>query len=183
MIALDILVRPSRAWERLRAGDPDWRASILRHALPLSLLPALAWPSEQAAPLRFGVVGTAVLILTSVLLLALSFYALAPAFGATRHWGRSVAVAAYASTPAMLRPAPRRPRPQRPGGGGTAPFVCSLLSRAATGARLPGARCGHVCRDGMRPHRLQQRGRGWIVRCGRIDLADRGKLPVSRRER
>jgi len=109
--ALAVTFRPAAAWDALRAADPGWGATLARHVLPLSLLPAVAWPLGQAAsgrlPLTFGGLGasflaTLALAVASVLVLAAGFFALSPAFAAPRHWGRSMAVAAYAATPVLL---------------------------------------------------------------------------------
>ncbi len=85
------------------------------YALPLALVPALGWPAAQMAsdspppgwdvsPARFAEAFaiTLTLSLATVALLAFAFYALAPVFYVRRHWSRSMAVAAYASTPAMV---------------------------------------------------------------------------------
>ena len=78
--------------------------------LPLALLPALAWPVGQAASgdlawspqaLAASFVTTLASSLATVLLLAAAFYLLAPFFDASRHWSRSVGVAAYAATPVL----------------------------------------------------------------------------------
>jgi hypothetical protein len=60
--------------------------------LPLALLCALPWPSAQ----------TVLLAIAAVLVLALGFFALAPWFDVRRSWDRSMAVAAYASTPVLV---------------------------------------------------------------------------------
>lgn len=103
--------RPGAAWEAVRAADPSWTASVLRHALPLSLLPALAWPLGRAAsgelPWAAGAVtasflSTVVFSLAAILVFAVAFYLLCPFFDVPRAWRRSVAVAAFASTPVLL---------------------------------------------------------------------------------
>jgi len=109
--AIDITFRPDGAWRALRAADPSWIASLLRHALPLSLLPALAWPLGQAwsgelpwvpAAVVASLVSSVLLIFASILVLAAAFYLLCPFFDMPRAWPRSVAVAAFASTPVLL---------------------------------------------------------------------------------
>jgi hypothetical protein len=45
---------------------------------------------------------TLAFVLASVLLLALGFFVLSPAFTTGRNWSRSVAVAVYAATPVLL---------------------------------------------------------------------------------
>ena len=108
---LAMVLRPSAAWTALRAADPSWLRTFLRHALPLSLLPALAWPLGQAAAgdlswtLRALVglsLSTLALSVAVILALAAALCVLAPAFEARRNWNRSVAVAAYAATPVLL---------------------------------------------------------------------------------
>jgi hypothetical protein len=102
--AIDITFRPTAAWDAIRAANPHWTNSLLRHALPLALLPAIAWPIGQSASGWMAVVTfttTLLFSLTSVLLLAAGAYVLAGFFEAARDWDRSVAVAAYASTPVL----------------------------------------------------------------------------------
>ena len=109
--AIDITLRPAAAWAQLRAADPPWSASLLRHALPLSLLPAVAWPlgqfwSGDLPSMRAGVAGsvvsTVLLTLAAIVVFAAAFYVLAPFFNAPRVWRRCVAVAAFGSTPVLL---------------------------------------------------------------------------------
>jgi hypothetical protein len=109
--AIDITFRPSRAWQALRAADPSSIDSLVRHALPFSLLPALAWPLGQVrsgelpmvpGALAASLVSTVLLTLASILVLAGAFYFLCPFFDMSRTWRRSVAVAAFASTPVLL---------------------------------------------------------------------------------
>jgi Yip1 domain len=109
--AIEITFRPDGAWQALRAADPPWIESVLRHALPFSLVPALAWPLGQAwsgelplmpAALTASLVSTVLLTLASILVLAAAFYLLCPFFDMPRAWPRSVAVAAFASTPVLL---------------------------------------------------------------------------------
>jgi hypothetical protein len=103
--------RPGAAWEALRLADPPWSVSILRHALPLTLLPGLAWPLGRAAsgelPWAAGAVATSlvstiVFLLAAILVFAVAFYLLCPFFDVPRSWRRSVALAAFASTPVLL---------------------------------------------------------------------------------
>ena len=105
-----ILYRPGAAWTVLRAADPSWTAALVRHLLPLALLPALAWPvgqaaagvlSAQPAPLVAAFMATFAFTVASVVLLALGLYVLAPFFRCRRDWNRSFVVAAYASTPVL----------------------------------------------------------------------------------
>lgn len=109
--ALAITLRPAAAWDALRDADPSWPAALLRHALPLSLLPASAWPVGQALAGRLdwslqafaaSFVSTLFFYVASVLLLAAGFYVLGPFFEAARAWRRAVALAAFASTPVFL---------------------------------------------------------------------------------
>jgi Yip1-like protein len=103
--------RPGAAWDALRAADPPWSASMLRHALPLSLLPGLAWPLGRVASgelpwsggaVAASLISTVLLSLAAILVFAVAFYLLCPFFDMPRAWRRSVAVAAYASTPVLL---------------------------------------------------------------------------------
>lgn len=95
----------------VRAADPCWTATLARVTLPLALLPAVAWTAGQVfegdlAPrpeaMAASFLSTLGLCIASVLLLAAGFYLLAPFFGATRHWRRSVALAAFAASPVLL---------------------------------------------------------------------------------
>lgn len=104
-------LRPAAAWRALRAADPPWWAPLVRHVLPLSILPALAWPVGQAlsgelawsaSALGGSFVATVAFVLASILVLALGLFVLAPAFTSGRQWSRSVAVAAYAATPVLV---------------------------------------------------------------------------------
>ena len=70
---------------------PTWRASLVAQVLPFALLCAVPWPS----------VSTVILALVAVVMLALGFFLLAPWFAVARSWDRSMAVAAYASTPVL----------------------------------------------------------------------------------
>jgi hypothetical protein len=108
---LGILFRPQATWRRIRAADPPWGRSLLGYALPLALLPSIAWPLGQsladgtrgsAAALVAGFTATLVLSLASVLLLALGIYLLSGFFEVARSWNRATAVAAYSSTPVLL---------------------------------------------------------------------------------
>ncbi|HEY5900868.1 MAG TPA: YIP1 family protein [Burkholderiales bacterium] len=90
--SLRIIYSPTRAWEDVRAAQPSWMASLLVQVLPFAALCAVPWPSSQ----------TVFLSLAAVVILALGFFALAPWFDARRSWNRSMAVAAYASTPVLL---------------------------------------------------------------------------------
>jgi hypothetical protein len=89
--SLSIIYSPTRAWLAVRAARPGWAASLLVQVLPFALLWLLAWPS----------VGTVLLVLAGVAMVALGFFILAPSFEARRSWDGSMAVAAYASTPAL----------------------------------------------------------------------------------
>ena len=103
-----ILVRPSHAWSEIRAADPGWAATFFGYALPLTLLPALAWPSGRslAGPAAEGFAGafaaTFLLTMACHLLFAAALFALAPIFGAIRDWNRAVALACYSATPVLL---------------------------------------------------------------------------------
>jgi hypothetical protein len=102
MIFLRMLFRPSEAWVAVRALDPPWQASLFYYALPLSVLPAAAGPLGHGIPLAGAFLVALILTLACVVLLALGFYVLAPAFGTVRQWHRSMALAAYASTPVFI---------------------------------------------------------------------------------
>jgi hypothetical protein len=75
---------------------------LFGYALPLSLLPAVAWPLGMGLPFLRTFAGTLAMSLGTILLLALGFYALAGFFELPRHWSRSFTLAAYASTPVFL---------------------------------------------------------------------------------
>ena len=90
--SLRIVYSPTRAWQAVREARPGWVASLAVQVLPFSLLWAIAWPRAS----------TVVLSLAVVVMLALGFFILAPWFGSRRSWDRSVALAAYASTPVFL---------------------------------------------------------------------------------
>jgi hypothetical protein len=76
----------------VRAARPRWPVSLAVQVLPFALLCTLAWPA----------VSTVLISLAAVATLGLGFFVLAPVFGVARSWDRSVAVAAYASTPVLL---------------------------------------------------------------------------------
>jgi len=76
----------------VRAARPRWVVSLAVQVLPFALLCALAWPR----------VSTVFVSLAAVAMLGLGFFVLAPVFGIARSWDRSLAVAAYASTPVLL---------------------------------------------------------------------------------
>ncbi len=102
ILLLRILFRPAGAWQALRAVDPSWARTLFGYALPLSLLPAAAWPLGMGLPFLRTFVGTVAMSLGTVLLLALGFHALAGFFDLPRRWNRALALAAYASTPVFL---------------------------------------------------------------------------------
>jgi len=107
-----IVLRPSGSWATLRTATPRWTRSLLAHALPLALLPAIAWPVGQSLVADSGISGwpgiaggfvaTLLLTLACLLLTAAAIHVLAPFFGVPRHWDRAVAVAVHASTPVLL---------------------------------------------------------------------------------
>lgn len=90
--SLAIVYRPHRAWQEVLAARPGWLASLAVQVLPFALLCTLAWPRAS----------TVLLSLAAVVILGLGFFVLAPWFEARRSWDRSIAVAAYASTPVLL---------------------------------------------------------------------------------
>jgi hypothetical protein len=90
--SLRIIYRPTAAWQAVRTARPSWLASLGVQVLPFALLCALAWPR----------VSTVLVSLAAVTTLGLGFFLLAPWFGVARSWDRSVAIAAYASTPVLL---------------------------------------------------------------------------------
>jgi hypothetical protein len=110
---LGILIRPQATWRQIRAADPSWARSLFGHALPLALLPSIAWPLGQSffagsaalsgsAAIAKGFMATLFLSLMSVALFALGLYLLSGFFRVARRWDRAMAVAAYASTPVLL---------------------------------------------------------------------------------
>ena len=110
---LGILIAPTATWRVLRAADPSWAQSLLGYALPLALLPSVAWPLGQsfagAAPalagpaaIALGFATTLLLTVACTVLLALGIYLLSGFFGVARSWNRATAVAAYSSTPVLL---------------------------------------------------------------------------------
>jgi hypothetical protein len=107
---LAILIRPQAAWQEIRSARSGWLAPVWRHALPLTLIPSLAWPLGRAAgglaapgeTILAGFVTTLLLTLVCLLLFALGLYLFASFFESRRDWSRSVAVACYASTPVLL---------------------------------------------------------------------------------
>ena len=110
---LSIVLRPGAGWEAVRAAPPRWHAALLYHVAPLALLPAIAWPIGHAldpigpqalAPAWFAgsFAMTFGFCIAAVALTAAALHALAPFFGAARHWDRAFAVAAYSSTPVLL---------------------------------------------------------------------------------
>lgn len=109
--ALEITFRPAAAWDAIRAADPHWSRSLLAYALPLALLPAVAWPLGQACRGELALLPQAIarsffstlaLALASIVVLAAAFYVLMPFFGAARRWAPALALAAFASTPVLL---------------------------------------------------------------------------------
>jgi Yip1 domain len=90
--SLRVIYRPDSVWQDVHAVPPRWYASLLVQVLPFSLLCAVAWPR----------VSTVVVSLAAVALLGLGFFVLAPWFEVARSWDRSLAVAAYATTPVFL---------------------------------------------------------------------------------
>jgi hypothetical protein len=107
---LGILFRPSLTWQAIRAADPSAGLTLVTHALPLALLPSIAWPIGRAltgAATGFpagasAFTATLLLSLASIALLGAGIYLLAGFFEASRSWRRSFAVAAYAATPVLL---------------------------------------------------------------------------------
>ncbi len=104
---LGILLRPEATWREIRAAELSWTRALLAYALPLALLPSLAWPvgrALQGAPESTvgGFAATLILSLACLLLLALGFFLLGPFFDTARNWDRSVVLACYASTPVFL---------------------------------------------------------------------------------
>jgi hypothetical protein len=93
-----VLLRPAAGWAAVRERDP----SASRSFFGTALLPAIAWPLGKELPFLPSFSSTLVLSLSSVLLLACGVYLLAAFFGAQRNWQRSVAVAAYATSPVFL---------------------------------------------------------------------------------
>lgn len=87
-----IIYSPTQAWEAVRAARPGWTASLALQTLPFAVLAALAWPFFRTVALYLG----------AVAILALAFFVLSPWFGVARSWDRSMALAAYASTPVVL---------------------------------------------------------------------------------
>jgi hypothetical protein len=107
----DVTFRPTAAWVALRAADPSWTRSLLEQALPLALLPALAWPLGQASSGRLAgtfealaasFLATLLFSLATILLFAAGLFVLSPFFEAPRHWGRCVALAAFSASPVLI---------------------------------------------------------------------------------
>ena len=111
-VTLAIVLRPRITWEGVGRAAPAWTTSLLRHALPLALLPAIAWPAGQAltgashmasaGDMAGSFASTVILTLASLLIVALAIYALSPFFEVPRSWDRAMAVSAYSSTPVLL---------------------------------------------------------------------------------
>jgi hypothetical protein len=107
---LGILLRPQATWQEIRAADAPWTQPLVRYALPLALLPSVAWPLGRAAgglaapgeTVAAGFAATLLLTLACVLLFALGLFALASFFETQRSWSRAVAVACYSATPILL---------------------------------------------------------------------------------
>ncbi len=109
--AVAVIFRPVGAMDALRTANPGSMRSLLGHALPLALLPGVAWPLGQTlsgdlpwSPPAFwsSLLSTVGFTLASVVLLGVAFYILSPLFVARRHWRGCLAVAAFASTPVLL---------------------------------------------------------------------------------
>ena len=109
---LAIVFRPRATWESLRRGQATWDSSLLHHALPLTLLPAVAWPVGlymQGSPLVSGAgamasafASTLLLTLACLVCTAAAIYALSAFFEARRDWNAAVALSAYSATPVLL---------------------------------------------------------------------------------
>ena len=110
--SLAIVFRPRLTWEALGRDVPSWTRSLGRHALPLALVPAVAWPvgrwltgmsgAANAGDIAGAFVATVLFTLASLLIVAAAIYVLSPFFGVARQWNGCVAVAAYSSTPVLL---------------------------------------------------------------------------------
>jgi hypothetical protein len=110
---LRIVWRPEQGWQAVLAFHPDWLHSLLSQAVPLSLLPAVAWPLGHAldpigpqvvsvASLAASCLATFGLCVATVLLAAAAIYVLAPFFEVQRQWDGAMAVAAHSATPLLL---------------------------------------------------------------------------------
>jgi len=112
--AWSLLSSPDAAWAAIAAERPAVRRVLLGYAVPMSLLPALAWvagsllfphdiggaagartPAEIVVSGAWTFTGS----LLTVLLLAGSLVLVAPAYGVGRRWGDAIRVAAYGLTP------------------------------------------------------------------------------------
>ncbi len=110
---LRIVWRPEEGWQAVLAVHPGWLHSLFSQAVPLSLLPAVAWPLGHAldpigpqavsvASLAASSIATFGLCVATSLLGAAAIYVLAPLFEVRRQWDRAMAVATYSATPLLL---------------------------------------------------------------------------------
>lgn len=117
--AFALIASPRREWSTIAAEPLGTAAVLLGYALPLALLPAVAWEiglgvfglaafEGELQPARLdrspltGAATTLVGSLICVGSLALALYAIAPLYDARRDWTRAWAVAAYGATPIWL---------------------------------------------------------------------------------
>jgi hypothetical protein len=111
---IGVIAQPRSEWLRIRDQSPGPVVVLLHHALPLSLVPALAAvlgaaggivatpvAGQQASPLHLGLFA---LISTQValLLLAAVFRWLAGMFAPAPAWRDALRLSAYGSTPVLL---------------------------------------------------------------------------------
>jgi hypothetical protein len=112
-----MVVAPGREWEAVADEAPSAAKVFFGYVVPLSAVPAVAWMiglatfgadlgfrTEDVAPVAVGrVLHAGVVTLAgsvfSVLALAAVFFLVAPMYEVPRHWGRSLTVAAYGTTP------------------------------------------------------------------------------------
>ncbi len=112
--AWNLLASPDAAWAAIAAERPAVSRVLLGYAVPMSLLPAIAWvtgsllfpddiggaaSARTPAGIVFSGVWTFAGSLLTVALLACALVLVAPAYGVARRWGDAIRVAVYGLTP------------------------------------------------------------------------------------
>ena len=117
--ALALITSPAREWATIAAESFTATGILLRYALPLAVIPAVAWEIGLAVfglaafdgelqPTRLDrspLIGAASTLLGSIVCvaaLALALFAIVPVYDVRRNWTRAWAVAAYGATPVWL---------------------------------------------------------------------------------
>jgi hypothetical protein len=117
--SLALIASPGREWAAIAVEPLSAAAILLRHALPLAVIPAVAWEIGLAVfglaafdgelqPARLDrspLIGAATTFLGSLVCvasLAVALYAIVPVYEVRRNWARAWAVAAYGATPVWL---------------------------------------------------------------------------------